>query len=97
MLLHLLAHTRMLLRLPAWVCCCYVPVRSVPHAHACGNRLRLRMLMKHLQYESTFCNIYLKQIKHLEHTLATYVYSHYNICNIQIKHLQPTSEVDEIF
>jgi len=42
---------------------------------------------KHLQHESTFCNIRLKQIKHLEHTLAMYVYSHYNIFNIQTKAL----------
>ena len=27
------------------------------------------------------CNIRLKQLKHLKHTLATYVYSHCNICN----------------
>jgi hypothetical protein len=27
----------------------------------------------------------MKQLKHLENTLATYVYNHYNICNIQIK------------
>jgi hypothetical protein len=38
-------------------------------------------------------------MKHLEQTLATYVYSHCNICNIPIyfynihmKHLQHTSE-----
>jgi hypothetical protein len=28
-----------------------------------------------------------KQMKNLEHTLASYVYSHHNICNIQIKAL----------
>jgi hypothetical protein len=34
----------------------------------------------------------------LEHMIATYVYSHYNICtNIQIKHLQHTFETDETF
>jgi hypothetical protein len=38
------------------------------------------LLMEHLQHTS-------KQMKHLEHALATYVYSHYNICSIQIKHL----------
>ena len=30
------------------------------------------------------CNIRLEQMKHLEHTLETYVYSHYNMCNIPI-------------
>jgi hypothetical protein len=29
------------------------------------------------------CNIHL-EMKHLEHTLETYVYSHYNMCNIPI-------------
>jgi hypothetical protein len=29
-------------------------------------------------------NIRLEQTKHLEHTLKTYMYSHYNICNIPI-------------
>ena len=35
--------------------------------------------IKHLQHKS-------KYVKHLEHRLATYVYSYCNICNIQIKH-----------
>ena len=30
------------------------------------------------------CNICLEQMKYLEHTLETYVYSHYNMCNIPI-------------
>ena len=30
------------------------------------------------------CNICLEQIKHLEHTRETYVYSHYNKCNMPI-------------
>jgi hypothetical protein len=41
-------------------------------------------------------------MKHLEQMLATYMYSHYNICNIliyffsiHIKHLQHTSEIVE--
>jgi hypothetical protein len=45
-----------------------------------------------------------KQIKHLEQTLTTYVYSHCNICNIpiyfcniHIKQLQHTSETSETF
>jgi hypothetical protein len=38
-----------------------------------------------LQHETLECNIYLKQIKHLGHTLTTCVW---NICNIQIKPLQ---------
>ena len=68
--------------------------------------------MKHLQHSMKIpetlalqhskwntCNIRLKQINHLEHTLETYVYSHYNMCNIpiyfcniDIQHLQHTSE-----
>jgi hypothetical protein len=50
-------------------------------------RDRLRLLTKHLHHESTFCNIHLKQMKHLKYTLTTYVYSYCNICNIQIKTL----------
>jgi hypothetical protein len=41
-------------------------------------------------------------MKHFEHTLETYVYSHYNMCNIpgyfcniDIQHLQHTSETSE--
>ena len=41
-------------------------------------------------------------MKHLERTLATYVYNHYNMynitiyfCNIHMKHLQHTSETSE--
>ena len=40
-------------------------------------------------------NMFLKKLKHLEHTLATYVYSHCSMCNIliyfcniQMKHLK---------
>ena len=40
------------------------------------------LLLQHLD-ENT-CNIRLKQMKHLEHTLETYEYSHYNMCNIPI-------------
>jgi hypothetical protein len=36
-------------------------------------------------------------MKHLEYTLAIYVYVHYNICNIQTKHLQHKFEIIEIF
>jgi hypothetical protein len=39
----------------------------------------------------------MKQLKHLKNTLATYVYSHRNICNILIKHLQHMFETDETF
>jgi hypothetical protein len=42
-------------------------------------------------------NIRLKQMKHLEYTLATYGYGHCNICNIQIRQLQLTFKVAEIF
>jgi hypothetical protein len=42
-------------------------------------------------------------MKHLEQTLATYVYNNYNMCNItiyfcniQMKHLQHTSKTSEI-
>jgi hypothetical protein len=41
-------------------------------------------------------------MKHLEHTLETYVYSHYNMCNISsyfcnidIQHLQRTSKTSK--
>jgi hypothetical protein len=60
-------------------------------------------------YKSTFatyrwntCNIRLEQMKHLELTLKTYMYSYYNICNIpiyfcniDIQHLQYTSKTSE--
>jgi hypothetical protein len=42
-------------------------------------------------------------MKYLEHTLETYVYSHYNMynisiyfCNIDIQHLQHTSKTSKI-
>ena len=48
------------------------------------------------------CNIHLEEIKYLEHRLETYVYSHYNMCdiliyfcNIDIQHLQHSSETFE--
>ena len=37
-------------------------------------------------------NIHIKQLKHLKHILATYVYNHCNICNIQMKHLETITE-----
>jgi hypothetical protein len=49
-------------------------------------------------------NIRLEQMKYLGHTLETYVYSHYNMCNIliyfyniYIQHLQHTSEIFETY
>jgi hypothetical protein len=49
-------------------------------------------------------NIRLEQMKYLGHTLETYVYSHYNMCNIliyfcniYIQHLQHTSETFETY
>jgi hypothetical protein len=57
--------------------------------------------VKHMQHPNKHtCNIRLKkQMKHLEHMLATYMYNHCNMCNITIyfcnihmKHLQHTSE-----
>jgi hypothetical protein len=72
-----------------------IRIAHIGTAFTCGYRLCL--LIKHFQYESTSCNVRLKQMKYLEHTLATYVYSHCNICNIQIKHLQHMPEVDETF
>jgi hypothetical protein len=56
---------------------------------------------KHMQYPNKHtCNIRRKkQMKHWKHELATYVYNHYNMCNIPIyfynirmKHLQRTSK-----
>jgi hypothetical protein len=56
----------------------------------------------YIQYpDKKTCNIRLEQVKHLEHTLETYVYSHYNMCNILIYfcnidiHLQHISETFE--
>ena len=60
--------------------------------------------MKHMHHlDKHTCNIRMKkQIKHLEQMLATYMYSHCNICNISIyfckilmKHLQYTTETSE--
>ena len=34
----------------------------------------------------------MKQLKYLKHILATYVYSHCNIRNVQMEHLETTSE-----
>jgi hypothetical protein len=53
--------------------------------------------------DETLTNIRLKnKMKHLEHTLQTYVYSQYNMCNIPIyfcnikmKHLQHPGETSE--
>jgi hypothetical protein len=39
--------------------------------------------------------MHLKQIKHIEQTLATYVYNHYNMSNIQkvpLQHQYKTTE-----
>jgi phage terminase small subunit len=40
-------------------------------------------------------HICLKQLKHLEQTLATYVYGYCNIYNIHMKHLQHAYETPE--
>jgi hypothetical protein len=40
---------------------------------------------------------YRNKVKQLKHTLQKYVYNHFNICNIQIKHLQHMSEIGETF
>jgi len=51
-------------------------------------------------------NIRLQQMKHIEHTLKTYVFSHCNICNIisfcnikvkQMKHMKHTDEMRETY
>ena len=57
--------------------------------------------MQHL--DEIRANIHLaNEMKHLEHTLETYVYSHHNMCNIPIyfcnikmKHLQHLDETFE--
>ena len=75
----------------AYVCLLslHMPVRMhTGTVSACAHFLFL--LMKTPETGSTCCNIRLKHVKYLEHTRATYVYSHCNICNIQIKHLQHT-------
>jgi hypothetical protein len=64
----------------------YGPCMEMKHMYT-RDHPRLRLLTKHLQHESTFYNIRLIQIKYLEHMFATYVSSHCNICNIQIKAL----------
>jgi hypothetical protein len=46
---------------------------------------------------STCCNLRLKQGETFERYACNNVYSHGNICNIQIKRLQHTYEADEIF
>jgi hypothetical protein len=67
------------------------------------------MYMNHLdlllqQSDKNICNIRLEQMKHLENTLETYVYSNYNMCNIPIyfcnidkQHLQHTPETSETY
>ena len=59
---------------------------------------------KHMQHtDETLANIRLEnEMKHLEHTLKTYVYSHHNMCNILIYfcnikmiHLQYPDETSE--
>jgi hypothetical protein len=62
--------------------------------HMCENICNFQM--KHLQH------IRLEKMKHLEHTLETYVYSHCNMCNVPIyfcnikmKHLQHPDETSE--
>jgi hypothetical protein len=37
----------------------------------------------------------MKQMKHLEHILTTYVYSHCNRCNIRMKHMQHPNKTAE--
>jgi hypothetical protein len=51
---------------------------------------------------SRHCTIRLEQMRHMEHTLETHVYSHYNMCNIpiyfrniDIQHLQHTYKIYE--
>jgi hypothetical protein len=61
---------------------------------------------KHMQHlNETLVNIRLEnEMKYSEHTLETYVYSHYNMCiisiyfcNIKMKHLQHTNKTSETF
>jgi hypothetical protein len=81
-----------------WYACACCRVRFASHTrrdHLCLHQLlasAYRTLATHICY-----NIRLKQMKRLEHTLATYVYGHFNICNIQMKHLQHTFETTETF
>jgi hypothetical protein len=49
------------------------------------------MCETYVMFRKTHMNLRLKkQMKHLEQIVATYVYSHCNICNIYMKHLQHT-------
>jgi hypothetical protein len=92
--------------------CCYAPVPAVVHAHGdCLPASFLtrpqgplspmltvrRLLIKTLATRNSCCNIRLKYVKYLEHKLAIYVYSHYNICNIEIKHLQSYNILHVVF
>ena len=63
----------------------------------CTYMQHLDLLSQHPDENTS--NIRLIQMKHLEHTLETYEYSHYNMCNIpiyfcniDIQHLQHISE-----
>jgi hypothetical protein len=38
----------------------------------------------YMQHPDKTFNIRLEQMKYLEHTLETYMYGHYNMCNILI-------------
>jgi hypothetical protein len=97
--LHMLIHVCAL----AWCCyaCCCAPTPAT--VHACGGRLCLASFPTRMQRPPCFPCLLMKttyiqkQVKHLEHMRATYVYSHCNICNIQTKHLQHTSETGETF
>jgi hypothetical protein len=51
--------------------------------------------MKHLEH--SHCNMRLKQMKHFVQTPATYVYYHYNMCNIRKLPFHHPYETSEIF
>jgi hypothetical protein len=63
-------------------------------AHANENTCNMKQLPQHTSETGetfkTYGSTYV-------YTLATYMYSHGNILNIPIKHLQHTFETDEIF
>jgi hypothetical protein len=83
-----------LLHAPACAYCCwcaYARVAIVLHMHAGTASVCAcfpYMLIKTLATESTCCNICLKYVKYLKHTLATYGTSGWNTCNILLKQLK---------
>lgn len=66
------------------------PARWRPGSY---NRWQQQMCETYAISSKYTCNIRLKkQMRHLEHTFARYMYSHCEMCNVHLKHLQYSSE-----